>query len=434
MYSRRDIMAGSVVLAGATALSPVPAAARALPPLRERLDADLRAYAAFGPKNSGSAGDLDSADWIAERLASAGFMIEKQPFSVPHFEVRRADLRAGDKTVAVQPQLVVVPTGPAGITAPAVLVRNIHEARKVAKAIAVLVLPYGRHASIMSGTIKAWLDEVVKHGARAVVISTTGPTGSIIGLNTRLKPMAPVPIALMAPRDLPAIEETVAAGKPVTLVVDGTAMERNSTNVIGRRIAGPKWLAFSTPRSGWGVCAGERGPGTAAFLELCHWATVRYPNHSIFALNSGGHELDFAGTHQAMHLAPPAAQTLIWTHLGAGLATRDAVEVVRRDFMMTHTADPQRVMMVSPSLHQSAAIAFRGQAGYDDPIDTVGGAGELSSFIDLGYTKAFAGLGIHRWCHVAEDTLERVDADLLVPVVEGHRAVVEREIGMMASM
>ena len=52
-------------------------------------------------------------------------------------------------------------------------------------------------------------------------------------------------------------------------------------------------------------------------------------------------------------------------------------------------------------------------------------AGELSSFTDRGYTTAFATIGVHRWFHTVEDTLERVDAGLVLPVVEAHRRTIE---------
>ncbi|WP_051003764.1 hypothetical protein [Sphingobium sp. SYK-6] len=389
----------------------------------------METYAAFGSKLSGSPGDLAAARWIGERLGAAGFDVNQVDFPIPVFEPGVSELRFGSKHVPVAAQPVVITTPPAGLTAPAVLVRDAFEARAVTGKIAIVVLPYGRHAAIFTGDAKLMLDQVIPHKPAAIVIVTTGPTGNIIALNTRLKPIAEVPIALMAPRDLPAVVEAVAAQRPLTLVLTGKSATGNSCNILARRLAGPKWLAFSTPRSGWGLCVGERAPGTAAFLELCRWAAIRYPDHSLFAINAGGHELDFAGAHHSLSEGPPPAQTQVWTHLGAGLATRDAYEVLGRNRQLLSTADPQRVLMSSHSLMADATSAFRGLAGYEQPIEVVGGAGELSSIIDRGYANAFAGLGIHRWCHVADDTIDKVDAALLEPVVEAHRAVIESVVG-----
>jgi hypothetical protein len=73
MPSRREVIGGSLALAGAAA-SPGRAAAPSTPTttLQERLDADLRTYAMFGNKNSASPGDLASAEWISKSLAAAG--------------------------------------------------------------------------------------------------------------------------------------------------------------------------------------------------------------------------------------------------------------------------------------------------------------------------------------------------------------------------
>ena len=55
-------------------------------------------------------------------------------------------------------------------------------------------------------------------------------------------------------------------------------------------------------------------------------------------------------------------------------------------------------------------------------------AGELSSFTDRGFDTAFACIGQHRWFHTLEDTLDCVDARLLLPVVRAHQATLERLI------
>ncbi len=430
MHSRRDVLQGSMGLAGVAAISSATSLRAApLPLLREQLGKDMETYASFGSKLSGTPGDLAAAKWIGGRLSDAGFAVNKVDFPVPMFDMQRAELRVGSKRIAVMPQPIVVSTPANGITARPLLIRDKFEAKNAAGRIAVIVLPYGRHAAIFTGAVKPLLDAVVPQKPAAIIIVTTGPTGSIIALNTRLKPMADVPIALMAPRDLPILAEAAAEGSPITLLVTGTSRTGTSCNIVARRTAGPKSLAFSTPRSGWGACVGERAPGTAAFLELCRWAAIRYPDHSLFAINAGGHEYDFIGTHTSLSEGPPPAQTLIWTHLGAGLATRDAFEVLNRNGELISSADPQRAMMVSHSLMADAVRAFQGLAGYERPIEVVGGAGELSSIIDRGYTNAFAGLGIHRWCHVEDDTIEKVDAALLEPVVEAHRAVIEAAVG-----
>ena len=92
---------------------------------------------------------------------------------------------------------------------------------------------------------------------------------------------------------------------------------------------------------------------------------------------------------------------------------------------MLDTADPQRTLMVTSAARQAATEAFRGLSGLERPTDIQPSAGELSTFTDRGYRTAFAVLGLHRWLHTREDTLERVDPRLVVPVLRAHQRTIE---------
>lgn len=435
--NRRQLIGGAIALAGASNLG-LPRMAKAQtaqspaifhPQLHARLQDCLGRYASFGSKLSGSKGDLASARWIAEDLRASGYTVEQQEFGVPTFAPSTACIQTSTGRTPVDPQPVVVQTPAAGITARGVMVYDTFDAAAANGAIALVMLPFARHAAIFSPYIKDLIDASVRAGALAIVLVTTGPTDLAIGLNTRLEPMAPVPISLLAPRDLPQVKAAVARRERITLMQTGRNDTGTSVNVVATRHAGPKWLAFSTPRSGWGQCVGERAPGTAIFLELCRWAATRFPDLSIHAINTGGHELDFIGTHHALGTGPNPDHTLLWTHLGAGLATLNRMDLRMDQGRIMPNPDPQRVMMVSPAMMDIARKAFAGLAGYDNPVEVVGGAGELSTIIDEGYRNAFAGLGVHRWLHTEDDSIDVVNAEILLPVHLAHQQVVEDVVG-----
>jgi hypothetical protein len=237
----------------------------------------------------------------------------------------------------------------------------------------------------------------------------------------------PTPVAIMAPKDSRPFQEAAAKGADATFTLDGDATHRNSTNIIGRMERGGRWIVISTPRSGWFDCVGERGTGTSVFLELAEWVVERFPNHSIHLVNAGAHEYYFAGSHRVMDLAPPPQSTDIWAHVGATVAARDADEsgpVLR----MLDTADPQRSVMATPNLNPAVAEGFRGIPELERAQPVRRDAGELSVFADRGYARCFAVLGLHRWLHTIADTLERVDARLVLPVLEAHKRTIERGI------
>jgi hypothetical protein len=232
-----------------------------------------------------------------------------------------------------------------------------------------------------------------------------------------------MPLAILAPRLADPVAAAAREGREATLIVDGDATSRPCKNVVGRIERGPRWIAMSTPRSGWYHCVGERGTGQAAFLEIADWLAREYRGHSIFLMNTGGHEYFFAGSHHAIGEAPPPESTDAWAHIGATLAARDAL-LVDGEWRMLDSVDPERSSMATDKARAAVVAGFAGIERLDNPGVVRPQAGELSTFTDRGYDTAFACIGQHRWFHTTGDTIERVDARLLLPVVRAHQATI----------
>jgi len=401
--------------------------ARGLDAITARIQADLEKHASFGVKKSASRGDLETARWIAERARELGYSVDLHDFPAPFFEERSVRLASEGMAVKLYAQTPAAVTGAKGVTARLALIRTSAEAANTKGKIAFLVLNSARHAALGRGNggIGGTIQVAANAGALGVVIVTTGPSGEAILLNAPEDQTMPVPVAIMAPKESKSFQEAAAAGAEATFTVDGEATHRNSTNVIGRLQRGPRWIVISTPRSGWFDCVGERGTGTAVFLELAAWAVERFPNHSIHLVNAGGHEYYFAGSHEVMNLAPPPQATDIWAHIGASVAARDADES-GSTLRMLDAADPQRSVMATTNLTAAVAEGFRGIRELERAQPVRADAGELSVFTDRGYSKCFAVLGLHRWLHTIADTIERVDARLVTPVLDAHKRTIER--------
>src|SRR3546814_8997385 len=90
-------------------------------------------------------------------------------------------------------------------------------------------------------------------GARAAVAITNGPTGQVIALNTDgRKPMFGGPVALLAPADADPFLAAAMQRTEARLTIDGKGCRRPAFNLVGRIDRGKgRWLAISTPRSGW---------------------------------------------------------------------------------------------------------------------------------------------------------------------------------------
>ena len=417
--------------AGAALLEPLLRAQTAptLDAVTARIKADLEKHASFGSKRSATPGELRTAEWIGERLRAAGYQVRSQDFPAPFLVERSVRLSTEGLSLNLYPQTPAATTNAKGVTGRLALIRTQADAANTKGKIALLVLNSARHAALGRGNagIGGTIQAAANTGALGVVIVTTGPSGEAVLLNAPEDRVMPVPVAIMAPRHSKPFQEAAVAGAEATFTLDGDATHRNSTNVIGRLERGRRWIVISTPRTGWFDCVGERGTGTAVFLELAAWAVDRFPNHSIHLVNAGAHEYYFAGSHKVMDLAPPPQATDLWAHIGATVAARDADEsgaVLR----MLDTADPQRSVMATTTLNTAVAEGFRGIRELERPQPVRTDAGELSVFTDRGYTRCFAVLGLHRWLHTIEDTLERVDARLVTPVLEAHKRTMERAI------
>jgi hypothetical protein len=406
---RRGVLAGFAVLGGC-ALTPSPA-----PEARNAgVAANLETYAGFGAKNAGGAGDEASGAWVEARLEAAGLRTERH--AVPALELieHQPHLRVGRQRTAVATHATGVSGAFASIDAPfAVWGAGALEASGAADgAIVAGHLASQRWSSAEQPAIRAIVERAFAARAAALVLITHGPTGELIRLNRRLERGAhDGPVALMAPKDWPAFAATLAQAPMATLELNATEGPRAAFNVVGRLDRGaPTTIVVSTPRSGWTQCAGERGPGIAAFLALAEWAPQVFSRHNLFFVCTSAHEFENAGNAAFIaERAPRPEQTALWLHLGAGFAARDWHEAGGQ-LAPLPSADPQRYLMTSPQLRDAAHTAFAGVSGLEAAYSTErGAAGELANIIAAGYPAIIGMFGAHRFHHVAQDDMRCVE-------------------------
>lgn len=397
---------------GASALVPLAATAAsaqtsAPPSDLATIEADLLRYVGFGDKRAGGAGDNACGDWLAGELERAGYAVERQIFEAPYFEASRSQLICGDATVGVYPQPIVRTTGSHGVSGPLVRVDGAGRfTGPMNGAIALVDLAFARWSSLMSRAIRGPVEAAFAAGAVAAVIITNGPTGKVIALNADgREPMFAGPVALLAPDEAGPFLAGTIQGSETRLIIEGEGGRRPAFNFVGRLDRGRgRWLAVSTPRSGWTVCAAERGPGVAAWLDVARWAPLALPDHDLAFVCNTGHEYEYLGAAEAMHAIAPAVEaTQFWLHIGANVAARDWHELPG-GWSPLPNVDPQRVLSISPELLPLAREIFAGQIGYEAPVSSaVLSAGELDEVIRAGYAPAAGVFGIHRFHHVAGD-------------------------------
>jgi hypothetical protein len=425
--SRRDFLAAGAALP----LAASAAAAAAVPAARgDAVAADLARYIGFGVKHAGGAGDTACGAWLASELERAGYAVERQPVSVPFFDAGRCELLCGDAKATVWPQPIVTPTAPDGVTGPFVRIdANSPIDSRLNGAIVLLELAYGRWSTALAKPIREPVAAAFAAGARAVVIVTNGPTGKVIALNADgRKPMFSGPVALLAPDQARPFLAAAERGARATLHLTGNGGRRPGFNLVGRIDRGRKrWLAISTPRSGWDVCAGERGGGIAAWLWLARWAAATVRSHDLAFICNTGHEYENLGAAESLKvIAPRPAETSFWLHLGANVAARDWHEGLGA-LNPLPSIDSQRFLSVSRPLLPLVRSVFAGHVGLEAPYasDTLS-AGEQNEILAAGYTNVAAVFGVHRFHHVAGDDARCVAAPAVAATAAAFQLLVER--------
>ena len=414
---RREAM-----LAGLAAWAGSAMSAQAAPdPLSgDALYADVKAYSALGEHRTGTGGDAATTAWMERSLRTAGYVVERQGFEYPVFDLARCELQLGGRSIDSFPYWTPGTTPPAGVTGPLSLTGG-------AGKVALAILPQGAGGGL-NAPPPAEITAAVASGAVAVVAVTENPLGelSVLNRNPKAEPW-PVPVLLVAGREGDALKSAAAAGEAATVRLTGRTVVRTAHNVIGRRKRPGKTLVISTPKSGWLRCAGERGSGIAIWLGLARWLAAE-TDHNLVVVASSGHEFDGYGAQKFTEaLAPKPADTRLWLAIGANVA---AYDFTLKDGAIVRQPGPQpgRLLACSDALMARAAEAFAGQSGYSQPsdIDKRKPPGELTHFQELGYSPLIGLVALHPLHHTRRDLPDVTDGAMLEPVARGLQAVLRQ--------
>ena len=423
-WARRAVLtAGAGVLAGCAL-----AGARSSPLLVAATMEEIATYVNFGAKNAGGAGDTACGAWIEAKLADAGFVTERHAIQAVTIAERDPVLDLGATRLAVTSHTLGPTRRFGAVEAPLRVWGASAPGDEASDAIVIAHLQTQRWSSAEQPAIRQTIERAFTQGAAAVVLVTHGPTRELIRLNRTLLDPRPGPVALMAPRDWATLRPTTRLPDRATLALNAEETDGAAFNVVARVDRGAASnIIISTPRSGWTACAGERGPGIAAFLALARRHTELFPQHNSFFICTSAHEFENAGNAAIIEdLAPAPEHTALWLHLGAGFAARDWHESGGQ-LLPLPSADPQRFLITSPQLVETARETFAGLSGLESPYSSErGAAGELSNIIAAGYPKVIGLLGAHRFHHVAQDDMRCIEPAHVANVTERIASLAQR--------
>jgi hypothetical protein len=315
----REIMTAAVA-------SPVSTTALAADPLAgATLYEDVRRYETFGLHRYGSAGLDATLAWIADELTRAGLTVTSQVFTLGRqYDFEHGNLAVGNEHRPVMPHwwspedrttfaltALIASDGPDPVPGPA------------PDAFVRMTLPFDRGA-YLNARHRAALDVAFARRPAAVLLTIGHPSGEIFTYNVDQKQAAwPVPVILVAPRDVPLLDAAQRKGQAVSVEVSGAyRRDVKGRNVVARLDRGKdKWIVVSTPVSSWFTSTCERGPGIAGFLAMARLSATRWPDANLVFVATAGHEVGHGGMEVFLRDgAPPPDKTIAWAHFGASLA------------------------------------------------------------------------------------------------------------------
>ncbi len=350
----------------------------------------------IGPRPSGTPEFQRAAEYVEGQLRALGFEVERQPFSFPFFEVRGAELRLADPgTTSFSP---VVPeysaaTPAQGLDAPVVDagVSRPEELQRAGVAGRIALVQRGPAGFLFRDKV----ENAAAAGAVAIVISNNVPEP--VQQVTLLAPSR-IPAVLISQADGQRLREMLRqGGVRLHLRVDTITGQRTTWNVIGRRAgrsARTVVLGGHLDTVAVSPGANDNGSGIAAALEAARLLAAIPLDLSVEIVAFGAEERGLLGS---------AAYVRERGERVAGMINMD---------MVGHgTLSVGNGAGEGPLMDLAGTIGTR--LGLRLPRFRLPGASDHASFERAGITTVFIHTGDDPLIHTPQDTLERVDPQLM---------------------
>lgn len=371
------------------------------------LFANVKKYVDLGIHRTGTTTDHNTSEWLGQELRSYGYEVKYLEFPLKQFFLESAAVKGSGQHINAFPLWYV---NDQKTTASGVLTdgRKVHENESLKNKLVYYKLSGA--GQIPQSVIKK-LNRFIAAGASGVVAVSENISGEIQASNAQ-KNRTPwvIPIVLIAPKDSAKLLSNL--NKPVTITITGAFKQVTARNVYGKIGNGSQYVVISTPISGWFTCGGERGPGVATWLALAKWAAqAKLPYTFIFTGNSG-HELAGIGANAFLEqAAPPPANTQLWVHLGAGIATLQWQQTTG-GLKKLNQVDAGRNLFYTPSLKSEFETAFKNVPGHKFQVEGEG-LGELVYVAAKGYKNYAGAVYSHPYFHVATDDANTTSPPIL---------------------
>lgn len=287
--------------------------------LSEAITTDIRGWDAIDDHRTGTDGDRQTAQWLADSIRAAGLEPYQDAFALRRWVLRDCAVAVNGDAVAGVPLFDGATTAAAGISAPLAVLPG--EAEGIG--LAAVGAAAGASAN------RAFAAARRGNGCPALVAVTKGhpdvPGLALQNADRFNAPFGP-PVVQVASEHEAWLREAASARETATVTahVDfETAQGWNVRARVAGRDATLAPLVVMTPKSAWWVCTAERGGGIALLLALARRFAAEPPARDVLFVATSGHELGHLGLDSFLADNPGlGAGAHAWIHLGANFATR----------------------------------------------------------------------------------------------------------------
>jgi hypothetical protein len=293
----------------------------------------IREYESFGIHRTGWPGDMSSADWAAAELVSSGIDASLEKFDFPMFRAEAARVAWTGGGAGGDADGVALhdcgSTGADGVTGQLVLA-NAADASDpgVSDLRGKIVVGGDNDPAYEQRLVYERIAALEAAGAAGLVLRRTDSLGAINVLNAyRIGEPFSLPVLQVSGPHSAGLSTAAETSESATLTIDAVRESASAMNVVATLPgddpdAAP--VAIMTPRSGWFICASERGGGIAIWLGLAQAiASMPSRRRTVHMVASSGHEINHYGLQAYLNSRDRLeTRAIAWLHLGALIGSR----------------------------------------------------------------------------------------------------------------
>jgi len=369
---------------------------------KHRISKIIQTYDNQGIHRTGTDGDINNTQWLADEIKSLGLEPIMDGFNINRLDIKEASLKIEERKINGIPMF------------DSIINDNIEIKGSLGRFNSKEVLG----TSLISRD-KNLEKERDRNRHQGLVIAKTGAFPGLFLINAFnfKKPFGP-PVLQISNESWSWIEQMIKKNAEATFTIKSIRTKINAYNIIahleGKQSELPP-LIITTPRSGWWQCASERGGGIAGFLEIMRTLCASTPKRNIIFLANSGHELGNFGMQHYINNHPTLVKdTEAWIHLGANFAAADLTQFGVK-------APPLVITQASDIEIEDLALKCMSNEGVKPdltmPIGQLPPRSEAQHIHEAG-GRYFSILGSNNYFHHPEDRWPKaVDIDKTVKII-----------------